>query len=205
MAFWRSKTRSPPELVRALRESIGKLDAGYPGSETRRKVGHRPIDAMLKPVLRARRTWCLCEVDCRLIVCSPSLSPSVWTPARSPLDQATEDISKTLTQVKAILYGEGGALRRLIHCRSLARDDVRGVPSATVTQTHVLRPPPVVAASGHAQRPPRNPSWSHSLPKNHIRMIYSICSSLICGASNSRWAPRTAMAARLNRTTMRAG
>lgn len=57
MAFWRSKTRSPPELVRALRDSIGKLDAGYPGSETRRK--------------------------------------------------ATEDISKTLTQVKAILYGEG--------------------------------------------------------------------------------------------------
>jgi calcium binding protein 39 len=58
MAFWRSKTRTPPELVKALRDNIGKLDAGYAGSESRRK--------------------------------------------------AAEEISKTLTQIKAVLYGDGG-------------------------------------------------------------------------------------------------
>ena len=71
----------------------------------------------------------LCEVDHRLIVRDHRLS--VWTPACSASVQATEDISKTLTQVKAILYGEGGAFRRLTHCHSLVRDGPRGVSSAS--------------------------------------------------------------------------
>jgi hypothetical protein len=39
MAFWRSKQRGPPEMVRALKDSIGKLDAGHSGSDTTRRVG----------------------------------------------------------------------------------------------------------------------------------------------------------------------
>ncbi|CAD6579807.1 MAG: hypothetical protein CYPHOPRED_001013 [Cyphobasidiales sp. Tagirdzhanova-0007] len=57
MAFWRTKQRTPSELIRALRDNIGKLDAGNVGNEARRK--------------------------------------------------ATEDISKTLTQVKTVLNGDG--------------------------------------------------------------------------------------------------
>ena len=38
MAFWRTKQRTPSELIRALRDNIGKLDAGNVGNEARRKV-----------------------------------------------------------------------------------------------------------------------------------------------------------------------
>lgn len=49
MAFWRSKTKSPPELVKALRDSIGKLDGGYAGSETRRRVSEIRLDCVVLP------------------------------------------------------------------------------------------------------------------------------------------------------------
>ena len=38
MNFFKSKQRTPPDLVRGLRDAIPKLDAGAPGGETRRKV-----------------------------------------------------------------------------------------------------------------------------------------------------------------------
>jgi hypothetical protein len=38
MNFFKTKQRTPPELVRGLRDAIPKLESGAPGSETRRKV-----------------------------------------------------------------------------------------------------------------------------------------------------------------------
>ncbi|KAG8735046.1 hypothetical protein FRC10_011068 [Ceratobasidium sp. 414] len=38
MNFFKAKQRTPAELVRGLRDAIGKLDVGPPGSETRRKA-----------------------------------------------------------------------------------------------------------------------------------------------------------------------
>lgn len=39
MNFFKTKPRTPPDLVRGLRDAIPKLDAGPPGNEARRKVG----------------------------------------------------------------------------------------------------------------------------------------------------------------------
>jgi len=58
MNFFKSKQRTPPELVRSLKEAIPKLDSGPPGTEARRK--------------------------------------------------ASEEVSKTLSAMKGILYGDGG-------------------------------------------------------------------------------------------------
>ncbi|KAF8132491.1 mo25 protein [Boletus edulis] len=38
MNFFKTKPRTPPDLVRGLRDAIPKLDAGPPGSESRRKA-----------------------------------------------------------------------------------------------------------------------------------------------------------------------
>ncbi|KAF8732602.1 Mo25 protein, partial [Rhizoctonia solani] len=38
MNFFKAKQRTPSEIVRGLRDAINKLDAGPPGSETRRKA-----------------------------------------------------------------------------------------------------------------------------------------------------------------------
>lgn len=38
MNFFKTKQRTPPDVVKSLRDSIGKLDAGPPGGDTRRKV-----------------------------------------------------------------------------------------------------------------------------------------------------------------------
>lgn len=38
MNFFKTKPRTPPDLVRGLRDTIPKLDAGPPGTEARRKV-----------------------------------------------------------------------------------------------------------------------------------------------------------------------
>ncbi|CCL99916.1 uncharacterized protein FIBRA_01941 [Fibroporia radiculosa] len=38
MNFFKSKPRTPPDLVRGLRDVLSKLEAGPPGSETRRKA-----------------------------------------------------------------------------------------------------------------------------------------------------------------------
>lgn len=38
MNFFKTKPRTPSELVRGLRDAILKLDAGQPGGDTRRKV-----------------------------------------------------------------------------------------------------------------------------------------------------------------------
>jgi calcium binding protein 39 len=38
MNFFRTKQRTPSELVRALRDAVVKLDATTPGGDTRRKV-----------------------------------------------------------------------------------------------------------------------------------------------------------------------
>ena len=38
MNFFKTKPRTPPDLVRGLRDALPKLDAGPPGGEVRRKV-----------------------------------------------------------------------------------------------------------------------------------------------------------------------
>jgi calcium binding protein 39 len=43
MNFFRTKQRTPSELVRALKDAIVKLDATTPGGDTRRKVGVFPL------------------------------------------------------------------------------------------------------------------------------------------------------------------
>lgn len=42
MNFFKTKPRTPPELVRGLRDAIPRLESGAPGGETRRKV-RRPF------------------------------------------------------------------------------------------------------------------------------------------------------------------
>ncbi|KZW00814.1 Mo25-like protein [Exidia glandulosa HHB12029] len=64
MNFFKTKPRSPQDLVRGLRDAINKLDSGPPGGDTRRK--------------------------------------------------ATEDVSKNLQQIKAILYGDGDPVPELV-------------------------------------------------------------------------------------------
>ncbi|KAG0692964.1 armadillo-type protein [Suillus ampliporus] len=39
MNFFKTKPRTPPDLVRGLRDAIPKLESGPPGGETRRKAG----------------------------------------------------------------------------------------------------------------------------------------------------------------------
>ncbi|KAG8854322.1 hypothetical protein FRB96_007727 [Tulasnella sp. 330] len=39
MNFFKTKQRTPPDVVRGLRDSISKLDAGPPGGDTRRRAG----------------------------------------------------------------------------------------------------------------------------------------------------------------------
>ncbi|KZT70657.1 Mo25-like protein [Daedalea quercina L-15889] len=39
MNFFKSKPRTPPDLVRGLRDALPRLEAGQPGSEVRRKAG----------------------------------------------------------------------------------------------------------------------------------------------------------------------
>lgn len=39
MNFFKSKPRTPPDLVRGLRDALPKLEAGPPTSEVKRKVG----------------------------------------------------------------------------------------------------------------------------------------------------------------------
>lgn len=41
MNFFRTKQRTPTELVRALRDAVLKLDATTPGGDTRRKVARQ--------------------------------------------------------------------------------------------------------------------------------------------------------------------
>lgn len=38
MNFFKTKPRTPPDLVRGLRDAINRLESGAPGGETRRKV-----------------------------------------------------------------------------------------------------------------------------------------------------------------------
>ncbi|KAI3614323.1 mo25 protein [Moniliophthora roreri] len=64
MNFFKTKQRTPPDLVRGLRDAIPRLESGAPGSETRRK--------------------------------------------------ASEDVSKNLQQIKALLYGDGDPLPEVI-------------------------------------------------------------------------------------------
>lgn len=43
MNFFKTKTRTPPDIVRSLRDAIPKLENGAPGGETRRKVWNREV------------------------------------------------------------------------------------------------------------------------------------------------------------------
>jgi calcium binding protein 39 len=38
MNFFKTKPRTPPDIVRGLRDAIPKLESGPPGGETRKKV-----------------------------------------------------------------------------------------------------------------------------------------------------------------------
>lgn len=88
MNFFKTKPRTPPDLVRGLRDSIGRLESGSPGGDSRRKV-------------RA----CAHGVQGMGSVLSESLTM---------LRQASDDISKNLQQIKAILHGDAGPSRLFI-------------------------------------------------------------------------------------------
>lgn len=75
MNFFKTKQRTPTDLVRGLKDAIPKLESGAPGGETRRKVRSIHI-----------------------------LHPYKMFTAM----QASEEVSKNLQQIKAILYGDGG-------------------------------------------------------------------------------------------------
>lgn len=47
MNFFKSKSKTPPELVRSIRDAIMRLDAGSTGAEGRRKVSERLEKPML--------------------------------------------------------------------------------------------------------------------------------------------------------------
>ncbi|KAG6885017.1 hypothetical protein C0993_006542 [Termitomyces sp. T159_Od127] len=64
MNFFKTKPRTPPDLVRGLRDAISKLETGAPGGETRRK--------------------------------------------------ANEDVTKSLQQIKSLLFGDGETAPELI-------------------------------------------------------------------------------------------
>lgn len=82
MNFFKTKTRTPPDLVRSLRDAIPRLESGPPGGETRRRV----------------------------CIASPSSDTAyLQKPDRVCALQANEDVSKNLQQIKAILLGDGGA------------------------------------------------------------------------------------------------
>lgn len=87
MAFWRTKQRGPPEMVRALKDSIGKLDAAGPGTDTVRKVS----------VLFTIYSPCLCV----LIMSRYSYSPG-WAPSTTDCPSSCDFHHHGLTPLLAV-------------------------------------------------------------------------------------------------------
>ena len=85
MNFFKTKTRTPTDLARGLRDNILKLESAPPG-EPRKKV-RIPVRSVL------------CRINAHM---GASRVP--------PLHQASEEVSKYLQQIKGMLYGDGGAL-----------------------------------------------------------------------------------------------
>ena len=81
MNFFKTRQRTPTDLVRGLRDNILKLESAPPG-EPRKKV---------------RSSMLYTEVDL-IYACL------------LPLPQASEEVSKYLQQIKGMLVGDGGAL-----------------------------------------------------------------------------------------------
>lgn len=82
MNFFKTKTRTPTDLARGLRDNILRLESAPPG-EPRKKV--RP-----------------CAVRIEVALIYACLLP--------PPSQASEEVSKYLQQIKGMLLGDGGAL-----------------------------------------------------------------------------------------------
>jgi hypothetical protein len=49
MNFFKTKPRTPPELVRGLRDAIPRMEQGPPGSETRRRA-HEEVQKNLQAI-----------------------------------------------------------------------------------------------------------------------------------------------------------
>ena len=82
MNFFKTKQRTPTDLVRGLRDNILKLESAPPG-EPRKKVRS-----------------CMLYTEVAFIYGMPP----------SPRPQASEEVSKYLQQIKGMLYGDGGTL-----------------------------------------------------------------------------------------------
>ena len=80
MNFFKTKQRTPADIVRALRDTIPRLETHAPGSESRRKVC--PLYENIK--------WLIID----------------WLSISS--HKANEDVTKYLQQIKGILLGDGG-------------------------------------------------------------------------------------------------
>jgi hypothetical protein len=81
MNFFKTRQRTPTDLVRGLRDNILKLESAPPG-EPRKKVRS-----------------CVLYTEVAFIYACLLPSP-----------QASEEVSKYLQQIKGMLYGDGGAL-----------------------------------------------------------------------------------------------
>ncbi|KAK4700629.1 calcium binding protein 39, partial [Phenoliferia sp. Uapishka_3] len=92
--FKANRTKTPPELIRSVRESIQRLDAGNTGAEGRRKVGLGYSDALRVPssVGQAGET---------------AMSARSRGSVIGLAGLASEEISKNLFQMKLLLYGDG--------------------------------------------------------------------------------------------------
>ncbi|KAK2463948.1 hypothetical protein APHAL10511_003999 [Amanita phalloides] len=89
MNFFKSKPRTPTDLVRGIRDTIPKLESTAPGSEARKKV--RPL-YHITTRSRYANDCARPSIQNLLILCAPP--------------QASDEISRNLQSIKALLHGE---------------------------------------------------------------------------------------------------
>lgn len=109
-----SKTKQPPDLVRALKDAVLRLESSQTGPEQKRKVS---------PCSPQKPSWCCCSAaaprvgDGRTSLSAPThlledtqaSTQRLTMLTRMPIPlQASEDVSKYLFQMKVLLYGDGG-------------------------------------------------------------------------------------------------
>lgn len=109
-----SKTKQPPDLVRALKDAVLRLESAQTGPEQKRKVSRCSPE---KP-----SSCCRAASPFYSRSCGGRTDPSLGAYTRgaghperlsmltrmSISAQASEDVSKYLFQMKVLLYGDGG-------------------------------------------------------------------------------------------------
>lgn len=107
MNFFKSKQRTPPDLIRGLRDAIPRLESGAPGGETRRKVRQRSVEgcwttcsSSYRPMKKFLRTYSRLKQYCMAMeVCTKSIwsynlthSASIRSSTRTCCPTCTRDI-----------------------------------------------------------------------------------------------------------------